>query len=105
MPDYPQRLFQLPLDADSQQGRIAADTRVFTARQSDGRKRRLRPRQSKKWPLPSPNTALPVVFAPHVETASGIMLPDDYIQALLKPCTPWAAYSLIRLHRLGLHLA
>jgi alanine-glyoxylate transaminase/serine-glyoxylate transaminase/serine-pyruvate transaminase len=30
-----------------------------------------------------------VLFAPHVETSTGMLLPDDYIQKLLPPCMRW----------------
>ncbi len=42
-----------------------------------------------------------VVFAPHVETASGMMLPDGYLQAVATPCTRSRRPVRARLHRLG----
>lgn len=66
-----------------EKGRIAADTKVLTAKQ---------PIDEAHAPFaPTPIEAVcaeiaaykpAVVFAPHVETASGIMLPDNYIQKL-----------------------
>ncbi|MDO5073504.1 MAG: aminotransferase class V-fold PLP-dependent enzyme [Neisseria animaloris] len=66
-----------------EKGRIAADTKVLTAKQ---------PIDEAHAPFaPAPIEAVcaeiaaykpAVVFAPHVETASGIMLPDNYIQKL-----------------------
>jgi aspartate aminotransferase-like enzyme len=34
-----------------------------------------------------------VVYAPHVETSAGLMLPDDYLRRWPTPCTRWAACS------------
>ncbi|WP_216353658.1 aminotransferase class V-fold PLP-dependent enzyme [Neisseria dumasiana] len=66
-----------------EKGRIAADTKVLTARQPAGQA------QAPFAPVPVEEVCAEiaaykpaVVFAPHVETASGIMLPDSYIQKL-----------------------
>lgn len=67
-----------------EQGRIAADTRVFTARQSDAPQAPFAPAPIEEVAAAIAEYRPAVVFAPHVETASGIMLPDDYIQALAK---------------------
>ena len=64
-------------------GRIAADTTVLKARRSgEGT-------QSPFVPAPIEDVVAAilaqrpaVVFAPHVETASGILLPDDYLRAV-----------------------
>ena len=64
-------------------GAIAAETSVMKARQTE--------QQGEAPFAPAPLQAVideirsfrpDVVFAPHVETASGILLPDDYIKAL-----------------------
>ena len=65
-----------------EQGRIAADTRVFTARQADETQAPFAPAPIEEVAAAIAQYRPAVVFAPHVETASGIMLPDDYIQAL-----------------------
>ena len=65
-----------------EQGRIAADTRVFTARQSDDKQAPFAPAPIEEVAAAIAEYRPAVVFAPHVETASGIMLPDDYIKAL-----------------------
>ena len=66
-----------------EKGGIAADTRVLTAKQPDDET------QAPFAPAPIEEVCAEiaayrpaVVFAPHVETASGIMLPDDYIRQL-----------------------
>ncbi|UOO82931.1 aminotransferase class V-fold PLP-dependent enzyme [Uruburuella testudinis] len=65
-----------------EQGRIAADTCVFTARQSDEAQAPFAPAPIEEVAAAIAEYRPAVVFAPHVETASGIMLPDDYIKAL-----------------------
>ena len=67
-----------------EQGRIAADTRVFTARQSDAPQAPFAPAPIEEVAAAIAEYRPAVVCAPHGETASGIMLPDDYIQALAK---------------------
>lgn len=66
-----------------EKGRIAADAKVLTAKQSADET------QAPFAPLPIEEVCAEiaaykpaVVFAPHVETASGIMLPDAYIRQL-----------------------
>lgn len=65
-----------------EKGRIAADTKVLTARQSDAPQAPFAPAPIEEVAAAIAEYRPAVVFAPHVETASGIMLPDDYIQAL-----------------------
>jgi aspartate aminotransferase-like enzyme len=64
-------------------GRIPAETIVLKARRSSER------RQSPFAPAPIDEVVATIrsqrpdlVFAPHVETASGMMLPDDYLRAV-----------------------
>ena len=64
-------------------GRIPAETIVLKARRSSER------RQSPFAPAPIDEVVATIrsqrpdlVFAPHVETASGVMLPDDYLRAV-----------------------
>ena len=65
-------------------GRIPAATTVLKARRCSAaaRRRRSRRRRSTKWSPPSASRSRPLVFAPHVETASGMILPDDYLRAV-----------------------
>ena len=77
--------FSYPLDADLRHGRDSRRSRPCSRRAATGRRRqapfapaadrrsrgRHRARRSRD-----------VVFAPHVETASGIILPDDYLRAV-----------------------
>ena len=65
-----------------EKGRIAADTKVLTARQSDAPQAPFAPAPIEEVAAAIAEYRPAVVFAPHVETASGIMLPDDYIRAL-----------------------
>ena len=52
------------------------------ARRATTRRRRSRPRRSTRWSRRSVAKRPAVVFAPHVETSAGIILPDDYIRAV-----------------------
>ncbi|MDO5639000.1 MAG: aminotransferase class V-fold PLP-dependent enzyme [Neisseria sp.] len=63
-------------------GDIAADTHVFTARQDDAAQAPFAPAPIEEVAAAIAEYRPAVVFAPHVETASGIMLPDDYIKSL-----------------------
>ena len=64
-------------------GRIPSRARVLKARRvGAGRQGRSRRRRSTRWWPPSAREKPAVVFAPHVETAAGMMLPDDYLRAV-----------------------
>lgn len=63
-------------------GRIAAETRVLTARQNDAPQAPFSPAPIEEVCAEIAAFRPAVVFAPHVETASGIMLPDSYIARL-----------------------
>ena len=64
-------------------GRIPADTRVLKARQvGDGPQAPFAPAPIDEVVAAIREYRPAVVFAPHVETASGMMLPDDYLQAV-----------------------
>ncbi|MDO5059862.1 MAG: aminotransferase class V-fold PLP-dependent enzyme [Neisseria sp.] len=63
-------------------GNIAAETRVLTARQDDAPQAPFAPAPIEEVCAEIAAFKPAVVFAPHVETASGIMLPDDYIAKL-----------------------
>lgn len=64
-------------------GRFAADTTVFKARQAGNDTRAPFAPAPIEDVVAAIHEAKPdVVFAPHVETSAGIMLPDDYITAL-----------------------
>ncbi|MFV2029679.1 aminotransferase class V-fold PLP-dependent enzyme [Neisseria sp. S1] len=65
-----------------EKGAIAAETRVFTARQADETQAPFSPAPIEEVTAAIAEYRPAVVFAPHVETASGIMLPDNYIKAL-----------------------
>ena len=79
----PQRLLLVPLDADLR-GRLDPGRRDRDEGAAAGRwaqTRRSLPRRSRggrRIHADRPD----VVFAPHVETASGIILPDDYLRAV-----------------------
>ena len=63
---------------------MPAETTVVMARQTGQRARRrpLRRRRSRRWWRKIREARPDVVFAPHVETSAGIILPDDYIAAV-----------------------
>lgn len=63
-------------------GNIAAETRVLTARQDDAPQAPFAPAPIEEVCAEIAAFRPALVFAPHVETASGIMLPDDYIAKL-----------------------
>lgn len=65
-----------------EKGGIAAETRVFTAQQADETQAPFAPAPIEEVTAAIADYRPAVVFAPHVETASGIMLPDSYIKAL-----------------------
>ncbi|PSJ81443.1 aminotransferase class V-fold PLP-dependent enzyme [Neisseria iguanae] len=65
-----------------EQGRITDDTKVLTARQADSYQAPFAPAPISEVCAEIAEYRPAVVFAPHVETASGIMLPDDYIARL-----------------------
>ncbi|OSI30924.1 class V aminotransferase [Neisseria dumasiana] len=66
-----------------EKGRIAADTKVLTAKQpADETQAPFAPAPIEEVCAEIAAYKPAVVFAPHVETASGIMLPDSYIQKL-----------------------
>ncbi|WP_416190814.1 aminotransferase class V-fold PLP-dependent enzyme [Neisseria sp. CCUG12390] len=65
-----------------EQGRITGDTKVLTARQADAYQAPFAPAPIDEVCAEIAAYRPAVVFAPHVETASGIMLPDDYIARL-----------------------
>lgn len=65
-----------------EQGGFAADTKVLTARQNDAFQAPFAPAPIDKVCAEIAAYRPNVVFAPHVETASGIMLPDEYIARL-----------------------
>jgi aspartate aminotransferase-like enzyme len=83
VPDHPQRLVQLPLDADSRHGAIPSASIVLKARRVGDEP------QSPFIPPPIEEVVARIreekpdlVFAPHVETASGMILPNDYLRAV-----------------------
>jgi aspartate aminotransferase-like enzyme len=64
-------------------GRIPADTTVLKARRTgDGRQSPFAPAPLAEVVATIRSERPDVVFAPHVETASGIMLPGDYLRAV-----------------------
>ncbi|SAY51252.1 aminotransferase class V-fold PLP-dependent enzyme [Neisseria weaveri] len=65
-----------------EKGAIASDTKVLTARQNDAPQAPFAPAPIDEVCAEIAAYRPAVVFAPHVETASGIMLPDDYIARL-----------------------
>lgn len=65
-----------------EQGGFAADTKVLTARQNDAFQAPFAPAPIDEVCAEIAAYRPNVVFAPHVETASGIMLPDEYIARL-----------------------
>ncbi|MCQ9326570.1 aminotransferase class V-fold PLP-dependent enzyme [Neisseria dentiae] len=65
-----------------EKGTIAADSKVFTARQADEAQAPFAPAPIEEVCAEIAACRPAVVFAPHVETASGIMLPDGYIRQL-----------------------
>ncbi|WP_165007921.1 aminotransferase class V-fold PLP-dependent enzyme [Neisseria yangbaofengii] len=65
-----------------EQGRITGDTKVLTARQADEYQAPFAPAPVDEVCAEIAEYRPAVVFAPHVETASGIILPDDYIARL-----------------------
>ncbi len=65
-----------------EKGAIAADSKVFTARQADEAQAPFAPTPIEEVCAEIAAYRPAVVFAPHVETASGIMLPDGYIRQL-----------------------
>ncbi len=65
-----------------EKGAIAADSKVFTARQADEAQAPFAPAPIEEVCAEIAAYRPAVVFAPHVETASGIMLPDGYIRQL-----------------------
>ena len=81
---HPQRLVQLSLVADPRHGRHPVGDPG--AESQAHRHRRPRPRSrrcpSRRCAPPSANSNPTWVFAPHVETSAGILLPDDYICAV-----------------------
>jgi 4-aminobutyrate aminotransferase-like enzyme len=84
VPGDPQRLVQLPLDADLRDGQHPAanprcSRRAASALTAAGT---LRPGADRRGRGAIRAQRPAVVFAPHVETASGMMLPDDYLRAV-----------------------
>ncbi|MDO4226675.1 aminotransferase class V-fold PLP-dependent enzyme [Neisseria sp.] len=65
-----------------EKGAITADSKVFTARQADEAQAPFAPAPIEEVCAEIAAYRPAVVFAPHVETASGIMLPDGYIRQL-----------------------
>lgn len=65
-----------------EQGCITDDTKVLTARQADEYQAPFAPAPIDEVCAEIAEYRPAVVFAPHVETASGIILPDDYIARL-----------------------
>lgn len=65
-----------------EQGSITGDTKVLTARQADEYQAPFAPAPIDEVCAEIAAYRPAVVFAPHVETASGIMLPEDYIARL-----------------------
>jgi len=64
-------------------GCIAAGTRVLKARRSsEGRQAPFAPAPIEEVVAAIRETGADLVFAPHVETASGMILPDDYLRAV-----------------------
>ena len=64
-------------------GRIPADTRVLKARRTgDGPQAPFAPPPIDEVVAAIREQRPAVVFAPHVETASGMILPDDYVRAI-----------------------
>ena len=80
----PQRLVQLPLDADLRHGPdpVVAHGAEGAPGSAAARRRRLRRRRSTKCVAAIRAQRPDVVFAPHVETASGMLLPDAYLRAV-----------------------
>ncbi len=65
-----------------EQGNIAADAKVITAAQEDRFQGTVSPAQIEQVCTEIAAYRPDIVFAPHVETASGIILPDGYIARL-----------------------
>ena len=65
-----------------EQGGIASETKVLAARQEDRFQAPFSPAPIEEVCAEIAAFRPDIVFAPHVETASGIMLPDDYIAKL-----------------------
>ncbi|WP_040667076.1 aminotransferase class V-fold PLP-dependent enzyme [Neisseria wadsworthii] len=65
-----------------EKGGFAADTKVLTARQEDAAQAPFAPAPIDEVCAEIATYKPAIVFAPHVETASGIMLPDNYIRKL-----------------------
>ncbi|MDO4641489.1 MAG: aminotransferase class V-fold PLP-dependent enzyme [Neisseria sp.] len=65
-----------------EQGNLASDTKVLTARQENAPQAPFAPAPIEEVCAEIAAYQPAVVFAPHVETASGIMLPEDYISRL-----------------------
>lgn len=65
-----------------EKGGLAAEAKVLTARQADGAQAPFSPAPVEEVCAEISAFRPAVVFAPHVETASGIMLPESYIQKL-----------------------
>lgn len=64
-------------------GKIAADSRVMSARPiAEGDQAPYAPAPIEEVVAAIKEEKPAVVFAPHVETSSGILLPDDYIEAM-----------------------
>ena len=84
VPRHPQRLVQLSLDADLRRRKDSRGIdRAEGAPRRDGQGRAVRAgadRRSRR--RRSAQQQPDVVFAPHVETASGIILPDAYLRAV-----------------------
>jgi hypothetical protein len=66
---------------------------VLKARPVAAAARRLRAGADRGGGGRHPRGAPGVVFAPHVETAAGMILPDDYLRPWPTRCTRWAACS------------
>ena len=84
MPDRSKRLFQLPLDADSGDGRYCGFVNCHEGPQNfaEDREAPFAPAPIEEVVATIAEQKPDVVFAPHVETSSGMLLPDDYLRAV-----------------------
>ncbi len=103
---YPQRLVFLSLDPDLRGGLdpVRRDRDEGAAHGQRRRRAVFAGRRSKRWSRGSRSEQPDVVFAPHVETSSGMILPDDYLRAVADAVHEVGGLVRAGLHRLGLCL-
>ena len=78
-----QRMVQLPLEPDLRAGNIPASTTVMKARPVEqGKHAAMAPAPIADVVATIETEKPDLVFAPHVETSSGMLLPDGYIRAV-----------------------